>query len=70
MTSKTGTVTLQTRVPSRLFQELQALVDAGWSRDVDEIVLDALRRYADSHRESLTDQFVRDDVEWGLHGSD
>lgn len=70
MTSKAGTVTLQTQVPSRLFQELQALVDAGWSRDIDEIVLDALRRYAESHRESLMAQFVREDVEWGLRGRD
>ena len=70
MTSKAGTTTLHTQVPSRLFQELQALVDAGWSRDIDEIVLDALRRYAESHRESLTSQFIREDVEWGLRGSD
>ncbi|HUP25545.1 MAG TPA: CopG family transcriptional regulator [Thermoanaerobaculia bacterium] len=70
MTSKTGTITLHTQVPSRLFQELQALVDAGWSRDIDEIVLDALRRYAESHRESLASQFIREDVEWGLRGSD
>lgn len=70
MTSKAGTVTLQTQVPSRLFQELQALVDAGWSRDIDEIVLDALRRYAESHRESLVTQFIREDVEWGLRGRD
>lgn len=70
MTSKAGTITLQTQVPSRLFHELQSLVDAGWSRDVDEIVLDALRRYADSHRESLMAQFLREDIEWGLRGSD
>lgn len=53
MASKGGTITLETAVPSRLFQELQALVDAGWSRTVDKIVLDALRRYAESPRESL-----------------
>lgn len=70
MTSKAGTVTLQTEVPSRLFQELQALVDAGWSRDIDEIVLDALRRYAESHGESLMAEFIREDLEWGLRGSD
>jgi len=70
MASKSATVTLQTEVPSRLFQELQALVDAGWSRTVDEIVLDALRRYAESHREALMADFIREDVEWGLRGSD
>lgn len=70
MEPKEGTVTLQTEVPSRLYHELQALVDSGWSRHMDEIVLDALRRYAESHREALMAEFIREDVEWGLRGSD
>jgi hypothetical protein len=70
MATKTHMTTLQTEVPSRLLAELQGLVDAGWSGSVDEIVLDALRRYADSHRQELSEEFVREDVEWGLRGSD
>lgn len=70
MATKTQTVTLHTEVPVRLFQELEFLVQSGWSRNLDEVVLDALRRYAESHRDALMAQFVRDDVEWGLHGSD
>lgn len=53
-----------------MLAELQALVEAGWSRDLDEIVLDALRRYADSHRQALMEEFVREDIEWGLRGRD
>jgi len=64
------TVTLRADVPSRLFEELKALVDSGWSRTMDELVLEALRRYAESHREALMTEFIREDVEWGLRGRD
>jgi hypothetical protein len=64
------TVTLSTEVPAALFEELHALVVNGWSRDLDDLVLDALRRYAESHRESLMEEFVREDIDWGLHGGD
>ena len=64
------TATLRSRVPARLVAELEALVEAGWSRSVDEIVADALRRYVDSHRDVLLEEFVREDVEWALRGSD
>lgn len=70
MATKAETVTLRTDVPIRLFQELESLVRSGWSRNLDEVVLDALRRYAESHQDALMAQFVREDVEWGLRGSD
>lgn len=70
MEVKAPTTAIKTEVPDQLLAELRALVEAGWSRDLDELVLDALRRYADSHRQELMEQFVREDVEWGLHGSD
>ena len=49
---------------------LQALVDSGWSRTMDELVLEALRRYAESHREALMAEFIQEDIEWGLRGRD
>ena len=64
------TVTLSTEVPVALFEELHALVRKGWSRDLDDLIVDALRRYAESHRDSLMEELVRDDVEWGLRGGD
>lgn len=68
--NKAPTVTIQAEVPAGLFAELQALVAKGWSRDLDDLVLDALRRYAESHRDALSEELVREDVEWGLRGSD
>ncbi len=70
MATKPESAILQTEVPIRLLAELQSLVDAGWFRSVDEVVLDALRRFLDSHREDLMRGLIREDVEWGFRGVD
>ena len=46
------------------------LVKQGWFRDEQDIFYEAIRRYLDSHRPDLMEKFIRDDVEWGLHGND
>jgi len=46
---------------------MQTLVEAGWFRDLDELMLNALRRFVESHRAELIERFIRADVEWGLH---
>ena len=62
--------TIQTDVPIRLLTEMQMLVEVGWFRDLDYLMLDALRRFVESHRAELMERFVREDVEWGLHGNE
>jgi Arc/MetJ-type ribon-helix-helix transcriptional regulator len=64
------TTTLSAEVPPRLMEEIQALVDAGWFSSRDELVVDALRRFIDSHSGELTGSFIREDIEWGLRGAD
>lgn len=64
------TTTIQTDVPHGLLKQAQDLVDAGWFRSVDEVVLDALRRFLEAHREELMEEFIRQDVAWGLSGDD
>jgi len=64
------TTTVQTDVPVRLLSEMQALVGAGFFGSLDELMLDALRRFVESHRTELMERFARDDVEWGLHGDE
>lgn len=66
---KTTTV-IQTEVPDSLLQQAQNLVEAGWFRSLDEVMLDALRRYVESHRVELMETFIRQDVEWGLSGEE
>jgi len=63
-------VTIETKVPARLMQEIESLVKAGWYPDLDSVVLEALRRFADTHREELIEAFAREDLEWGLRGRD
>ena len=62
--------TIQTDVPVRLLTEMQMLVEAGWFRDLDDLMLDALRRFVESHPAELMERFMREDVKWGLHGED
>ena len=59
---------IQTDVPVGLLAEMQMLVEAGWFRDLDDLMLDALRRFVDSRRAELMERFIREDVEWGLRG--
>ena len=64
------TATIQADVPARLLTEMQVLVETGWFRSLDELILDALRRFVESHRAELMERFVREDAEWGLHGDE
>ena len=62
--------TIQTEVPEQLYKKAQILVKEGWFRDEQDIFSEAIRRFLDTHRPDLMEKFIRDDVEWGLHGQD
>jgi len=70
MPAKVPNPRIEAEIPAQLFAEIQSLVDTGWFRSVDDVVLDALRRFLDSHREELMEGLLREDVEWGLRGRD
>lgn len=70
MAANPQTRQIQADVPFRLLNEIQSLVEAGWFRSVDEVVIDALRKFIDSHRSDFTQELIREDVEWGLRGTD
>ncbi len=61
---------LEAEIPQRLREEVQQYINGGGHRDIDGMVADALRRYLDSHSEILVDQFIQEDIEWGLRGQD
>lgn len=61
---------IHAEIPDQLRQQAQTLVQQGWASNVEEVVNEALRRYLDSHQGVLTESFIQDDVEWGLHGKD
>ncbi len=62
--------TIQTQVPEQIYEKALDLVKQGWFRDEQDIFYEAIRRYLDSHRPDLMEKFIREDVEWGLHGND
>lgn len=70
MAIKAPTQRIETEIPAQLFAEMQTLVELGWFQSIDDVVLDALRRFLEAHREELMAGFLREDVEWGLRGRD
>ena len=62
--------TLTVDISPRLEESIQQFVVAGWFQDVDRLVEEALHRYLDSHPIELMEQFVQQDIEWGLYGDD
>ena len=59
---------IQAEIPNELCHQAQALIEQGWASNLQEIINDALRRYLESHQELLTEAFIKEDIEWGLHG--
>ena len=59
-----------TELPDQLYHEVKSLVDKGWFRNEEDIILEALRRFLDSHKIELMEKFIREDVEWGLRGKE
>ncbi len=60
--------TVQIQIPDQLLQQARYWVQQGWVANMDELISESMRRYLESHRESMTERFIREDVDWGLHG--
>jgi len=37
---------------------------------MDALIAEAMRRYLESHQQTISEQFIREDIDWGLHGKD
>ena len=61
---------VQTTLPSDLLAQARGFVEEGWAGDFDELMAEALRRYLESHSARLSENLVREDVAWGLHGGE
>jgi len=64
------TTTIKTQIPDQLLQQAQQMVQQGWVGNMDELIAESMRRYLESHLETMNERFIRDDVDWGLHGKD
>jgi hypothetical protein len=61
---------IETALPANLLQRAREHVAHGGATDLDTLIAEALTRYLDSHETALEEAFIREDVEWGLHGPD
>ncbi len=59
---------IEAESPAELAAQARAFVAHGWATDFNELLMEALRRFLESHEASLTESFVKEDVNWGLHG--
>ena len=64
------TTTVQAELPTQLLTQLQDLIHDGWFEDINDVIVNALRRFLETHRPELMEHYIREDVEWGLHGTD
>ena len=62
--------TIQTEIPENLYKGAVALANEGWFRNEKEVFSEAIRRFLESHQPKLMEHFIREDVEWGLHGEE
>jgi len=62
--------TVQTEIPDELYGKVESLVREGRFKDEGELLSTALRRFLDTHRPELMEKFIRDDMDWGLHGEE
>jgi len=62
--------TIEMELPDQLYEKAIGLIKEGWFRNEKDIFCEAIRRFLESHESELIEKFVRDDVEWGLHGRD
>ena len=61
---------IQAELPPELTARARSYVEEGWAADFNELLADALRRFLESHSARVTETFIMDDVQWGLHGKD
>ncbi len=60
--------TLNIEFPDELARRLDRFVRDGWAVNEQQAIVEAMRRFLDSHRPELTESQVMADVQWGVHG--
>ncbi len=62
--------TIEVKLPSQLAAGVEQLVQDGWYSDSQTVIIEELRRFLDSHSPALMEQFVQEDLDWGLRGTE
>jgi hypothetical protein len=61
---------IKTEIPDQLWQQAQNMVEQGWIDNMDALIAEAMRRYIESHQQTISERLIREDIDWGLHGKD
>ncbi len=61
---------IETKIPDQLWQQAQSMVEQGRINNIDSLITESIRRYIESHQQTTNEDFIREDVDWGLHGKD
>ena len=61
---------IQAQLPPELMARALSFVEEGWASNLDELLVESLRRFLESHSSRMTESFVMSDVQWGLTGND
>ncbi len=64
------TTRVETKIPDQLWQQAQNRVQQGWINNMDALSAEVIRSYVESHQQILSERFIQEDIEWGLHGED
>jgi Arc/MetJ-type ribon-helix-helix transcriptional regulator len=62
--------TVKVELPHELHERLRELVAKGWFSSETDLVREAVRRFLEARAPEMMSQFIKEDVEWGLRGSD
>ncbi len=60
-------VRIEAELPAALAAQARAFVAEGCANDLDDLLAEALRRFLESHASELTEAFMKEDAQWGLH---
>jgi len=61
---------IETNIPDQLWKQAQNMVEHGWVNNMDSLITESMRRYIESHQQTTSETFIREDVNWGLYGDD
>jgi Arc/MetJ-type ribon-helix-helix transcriptional regulator len=57
-------------LPPRIKEQVEDQIRQGWFSDLNSLILEALRRYLETHSVELTERWIDQDVDWGLSGNE
>jgi Arc/MetJ-type ribon-helix-helix transcriptional regulator len=62
------TVTIVAKLPPKLLDELQKVIQEGWYTDESDAIRDAVRKLLKERTFTKEELNILKDVAWGLHG--